>query len=142
MRVMVHTVSMRGVVVIGEGERDEAPMLFIGEAVGDGDGPRGRRRGRSARGDQPAAHGSPDAIAVIAMAERGRVLPRRRHLHGQDRRRAEAADAIDIARRRPRTSRASRRPRASDNDVTVVVLDRDRHDELIAESARRARASG
>ena len=50
MRAMLDTVSMDGVVVIGEGEKDEAPMLFNGEEVGDGHGPGGRRRGRPARG--------------------------------------------------------------------------------------------
>ena len=53
MRVMLDTVEMHGVVVIGEGEKDEAPMLFNGEEVGERPRPRGRRRGRPARGNAP-----------------------------------------------------------------------------------------
>ncbi len=89
MRLMVNTVSMRGVVVIGEGEKDEAPMLFNGEEIGDGDGPAGRRCRRPARGDP--SHGARHPRRDLRDRRRRArldVLPRRGRLHGQDRRRA------------------------------------------------------
>ena len=89
MRAMLDSVSMAGVVVIGEGEKDEAPMLFNGEPVGDGTGPRSRRRGGSARGN--AVDGARPAECDRGHRRRGArhdVLPRRRRLHEQDRGRA------------------------------------------------------
>ena len=88
MRRILDTVAMDGVVVIGEGEKDEAPMLFNGEEVGDGHGPGGRRRGRPAGGHaadrvRPAERDRRDR----ARRARDDVLPGRGRLHGQDRRR-------------------------------------------------------
>ena len=83
---MLSTVSMQGVVVIGEGEKDEAPMLYNRERVGDGTGPEVDVAVDPLEGTRLTALGMPNAIAVIAVAERGTMFfPGRRALHGQDR---------------------------------------------------------
>src|SRR5918912_809083 len=74
MRTMLHTVEMGGVVVIGEGEKDEAPMLFNGERVGSGHGPEVDVAVDPLEGTRLTAHGQPNAIAVIALAERGTMF--------------------------------------------------------------------
>src|SRR5215468_4758317 len=74
MRAMLDTVSMDGVVVIGEGEKDEAPMLFNGEQVGSGNGPQVDVAVDPLEGTRLTALGQPNAIAVIALAERGTML--------------------------------------------------------------------
>src|SRR5436189_2196289 len=74
MRQLIHTVSMNGVVVIGEGEKDEAPMLFNGEHVGDGKGPECDVAVDPLEGTRLTALGQPNAIAVIAVAERGTMF--------------------------------------------------------------------
>ena len=89
MRLMIDSVSMDGVVVIGEGEKDEAPMLFNGEQVGSGDGPRDRRRGRpDRRHDAHQRRAAERAVGDRARAARLDVLPGRRDVHGEDRDRA------------------------------------------------------
>ena len=97
MRPMLDTVSMDGVVVIGEGEKDEAPMLYNGEQVGNGHGPEVDVAVDPLEGTRLTALGP----AERDRGDRGRrarddVLPRRRRLHGQDRRRPGGADVIDI----------------------------------------------
>ena len=74
MRAMLDTVSMAGVVVIGEGEKDEAPMLYNGEEVGDGNGPGVDVAVDPLEGTRLTALGMPNAIAVIALAERGTMF--------------------------------------------------------------------
>src|SRR2546425_3889268 len=74
MRLMLDTVSMDGVVVIGEGEKDEAPMLFNGEEIGSGDGPQVDVAVDPLEGTRLTALGQPNAIAVIAVAERGTMF--------------------------------------------------------------------
>src|SRR3954452_22289702 len=74
MRQLVSTVSMRGVVVIGEGEKDEAPMLFNGEEVGNGDGPDCDVAVDPVDGTTLMAKGMPNALAVLAVAERGAMF--------------------------------------------------------------------
>ncbi len=135
MRVMINTVSMRGVVVIGEGEKDEAPMLFNGEEVGDGDGPAVDVAVDPLEGTRLCALGMPNAIAVIAVAERGTMFFPGAALYmdkivvG-----AEAADAIDIdASPTQNVQRVAEAKGMRPDEVTVVVLERDRHDALIAE---------
>src|SRR5918997_547776 len=71
MRALIGTVSMKGVVVIGEGEKDEAPMLFNGEQVGDGKGPECDVAVDPIDGTTLMAKGMPNAIAVMAVADRG-----------------------------------------------------------------------
>src|SRR5262245_61519840 len=74
MRAMLDTVSMNGTVVIGEGEKDEAPMLYNGESVGDGTGPGVDVAVDPREGTRLTALGQPNAIAVIALAERGTMF--------------------------------------------------------------------
>ena len=74
MRLMIDTVSMHGTVVIGEGEKDEAPMLFNGEEVGNGDGPGVDVAVDPIDGTRLTALGQPNALAVIALAERGSMF--------------------------------------------------------------------
>ena len=137
MRLMLDTVEMNGVVVIGEGEKDEAPMLYNGEHVGNGDGPEVDVAVDPLEGTRLTALGQPNAIAVIAVAERGTMFDpgRRASTWTRSPSGPEAADAIDIDAIADRErARASRRRRASTStEVTVVVLERDRHDGLIAE---------
>jgi fructose-1,6-bisphosphatase II len=135
MRLMLDTVSMHGVVVIGEGEKDEAPMLFNGEEVGDGTGPEVDVAVDPLEGTRLTALGMPNAISVIAVSERdtmffpGAALYMDKIAVGP-----EAADAIDIeATPTENLERVAEAKRVGVNDLTVVVLERDRHDDLIAE---------
>src|SRR6187551_604126 len=97
MRFMVNSVSMRGVVVIGEGEKDEAPMLYNGEEVGDGSGPAVDVAVDPLEGTRLTAFGQPNAIAVIAVAERGTMFdPAGAFYMDKIAVGPEAADAIDI----------------------------------------------
>src|SRR6184192_470717 len=74
MRLMLDTVRMDGIVVIGEGEKDEAPMLYNGESIGDGTGPQVDVAVDPLEGTRLTALGQPNAIAVIAVAERGTMF--------------------------------------------------------------------
>jgi len=135
MRLMINTVSMRGVVVIGEGEKDEAPMLYNGEEVGDGTGPEVDVAVDPLEGTRLTALGMPNAIAVIAVAERGTMFfPGAALYMDKIAVGPEAADAIDIdASPGENLERIAEAKNVDVNDLTVVVLERDRHEELIAE---------
>src|SRR6184192_2993714 len=99
MRLMLDTVSMRGVVVIGEGEKDEAPMLYNGEEVGDGSGPEVDVAVDPLEGTRLTALGQPNAIAVIAVAERGTMFfPDAAVYMDKIACGPDAVDAIDIER--------------------------------------------
>src|SRR6184192_90238 len=74
MRLMLETVTMAGVVVIGEGEKDKAPMLYNGERIGSGSGPEVDVAVDPLEGTRLTAQGQPNAIAVIAVAERGSMF--------------------------------------------------------------------
>ena len=135
MRRELNKLPIDGTVVIGEGERDEAPMLFIGEKVGNQDRPEGRHRGRSA--------GRHDAVRQEhAGRDRDHGDGGRRHACSMRPtstwRRSRSAPAIrrawSISMRPPRrTSAASPRPRASSpSEITALVLDRPRHADVIA----------
>ncbi len=135
MRAMLDTVAMRGVVVIGEGEKDEAPMLYNGEEVGNGQGPEVDVAVDPLEGTRLTALGQPNAIAVIALAERGTMLfPGAAVYMEKIAVGREAIGAIDI--RKSPTENVARVAKAlgkTPRDVDVVVLERDRHDALIAE---------
>src|SRR5213082_1172976 len=97
MRAMLDTVSMAGMVVIGEGEKDEAPMLFNGEEVGDGTGPEVDVAVDPLEGTRLTALGQPNAITVIAVAERGTMFfPGAAFYMNKIAVGAEAIHAIDI----------------------------------------------
>jgi fructose-1,6-bisphosphatase II len=141
MRQLIGTVSMDGVVVIGEGEKDNAPMLFNGERVGDGLGAEADVAVDPIDGTTLAAKGMPNAISVIAVAERGAmydpsaVFYMQKLVVG-----AEAADRVDINApmgwnlQQVATAKGERVA-----DLTVCLLDRPRHDGL-ADEIRRAGA--
>ena len=138
MRSMISSVEMDGVVVIGEGEKDEAPMLFNGEHVGTGGGPSVDIAVDPIDGTTLMATGRPNAVSVIAAAERGAmydpsaVFYMRKMAVG-----AEAAGKIDISAPVAHNINAVAKAKGIDTDeVVVVVLDRPRHDDLIAEIRR------
>ena len=135
MRALISTVGMRGAVVIGEGEKDNAPMLFNGEEVGDGTGPECDVAVDPIDGTTLAAKGMANAISVMAVAPRGSmydpsaVFYMEKLVTGP-----EAADVVDI--RYPVAENIHQVAKAKGSaaeDVTVVVLDRPRHDTLVEE---------
>ena len=113
MRQALNSLAIEGTVVIGEGERDEAPMLYIGEKVGTGQGPKIDIALDPLEGTTITAKGGANALAVLAMADRRRLPERARCLHGQDRGRRRAAGRGRRSRRGAgrRTSRTWPRPR-------------------------------
>jgi fructose-1,6-bisphosphatase II len=135
MRHMLQTVAMDGVVVIGEGEKDEAPMLYNGEPVGAGSGPEVDVAVDPLEGTRLTALGQPNAIAVIAVAERGSMFyPGAAVYMEKIAAGADSVDVIDINATPTENVQAvakakGRRP----TDIRVVVLERERHDELIGE---------
>jgi fructose-1,6-bisphosphatase II len=135
MRHMLSTVSMDGIVVIGEGEKDEAPMLYNGERLGGGGGPEVDVAVDPLEGTRLTALGQPNAIAVIAVAERGTMFfPGAAVYMDKIAVGPEAADAIDIdASPTQNVQGVAEAKGKALNDVTVIVLERDRHDDLIAE---------
>jgi len=135
MRVMISSVSMNGTVVIGEGEKDNAPMLYNGESVGDGTGPECDVAVDPIDGTTLTAKGMANAVAVLAVAPRGTmydpsaVFYMEKLVTGP-----EAADVVDI--RYPVAENIHQVAKAKGSnpaDVTVVLLDRPRHDQLVEE---------
>jgi fructose-1,6-bisphosphatase II len=135
MRLMVNTVSMQGVVVIGEGEKDEAPMLYNGEEVGDGTGPQVDVAVDPLEGTRLTALGIPGAISVMAVAERGSMFfPGAAMYMDKIAVGPEAAEVIDIDASPTENVRRVAEAKGLDvGDLTVVVLERDRHEGLISE---------
>jgi len=135
MRFVLDSVSMRGVVVIGEGEKDEAPMLYNGEEVGNGEGPEVDVAVDPLEGTRLTALGQPNAIAVIAVAERGTMLFPGAALYMEKIAVGpEAIDAIDIERSPTENVVAVAEALGKTaREVDVVVLERERHEDLIAE---------
>src|SRR5205809_2198592 len=135
MRSMLDTVAMDGVVVIGEGEKDEAPMLFNGEPVGDGQGPAVDVAVDPLEGTRLTALGQPNAIAVIALAERGTMFfPGAAVYMEKIAVGADAIDAIDIeATPTENVTAVAKAKGVTPRDLSVVVLERERHNDLIGE---------
>ncbi|MFB7777567.1 class II fructose-bisphosphatase [Streptomyces bauhiniae] len=135
MRTLVSTVSMNGVVVIGEGEKDEAPMLFNGERVGDGTGPEVDIAVDPIDGTTLTAKGMANAIAVLAAAERGAMFdPSAVFYMDKLVTGPEAADFVDIdAPVSVNIRRVAKAKRRTPEDVTVCILDRPRHEGVIKE---------
>jgi fructose-1,6-bisphosphatase II len=135
MRQLVSTVSMKGVVVIGEGEKDEAPMLYNGEEVGDGDGPDCDVAVDPIDGTTLMSKGMPGAIAVIAVSERGTMFdPSAVFYMEKIAAGPEAAHVLDItAPTAENIERVAKAKRGHPEDVTVVILDRPRHQQLVRE---------
>jgi len=135
MRVMISSIGMNGVVVIGEGEKDNAPMLYNGERVGDGTGPECDVAVDPIDGTTLTAKGMSNAIAVLAVAPRGTmydpsaVFYMEKLVTGP-----EAADVVDI--RLPVSENihlVAKAKGSSPEDVTVVLLDRPRHEQIAEE---------
>ncbi len=133
MRLMIDSVSMHGTVVIGEGEKDEAPMLFNGEEVGNGEGPGVDVAVDPIDGTRLTATGQPNALAVIALSGRdtmffpGAAVYMEKIASGP-----KAADAIDItAPPDENIRRVAKAKGVRPEEITVTVLDRPRHADLI-----------
>jgi fructose-1,6-bisphosphatase II len=133
MRAMLDTVSMNGVVVIGEGEKDEAPMLYNGEEVGNGQGPEVDVAVDPLEGTRLTSVGQPNAIAVIALAERGTMLfpgaaVYMDKLVGGE----EVAGVLDLdAPPAENVRRAADAKGVRASEIAVVVLDRERNQPII-----------
>jgi len=135
MRLMLDTVQMDGKVVIGEGEKDEAPMLFNGETVGSGFGPAVDVAVDPLEGTRLTALGQQNAIAVIAVAERGTMFfPGAAFYMEKIATGPEAAAVIDIdATPEENVRRVAEAKGKSPRDVSVIVLERERHERLVDE---------
>jgi fructose-1,6-bisphosphatase II len=135
MRAMLDSVAMNGVVVIGEGEKDEAPMLFNGEQVGDGSGAEVDVAVDPLEGTRLCALGQPNAIAVIAAAERGSMFfPEAAFYMEKIAVGRDAIDVIDInATPTENVNAVAKAKGISPRELTVTVLERDRHEQLIGE---------
>ena len=135
MRLLVNTVSMKGVVVIGEGEKDRAPMLYNGEQIGDGSGPACDVAVDPIDGTRLTANGMPNAISVIAVSARGSMYDPSAVFYMSKLVTGEKAAAVVDVEAPPGDNIAAvaRAKRCSPHDVTVVILDRPRHAELIAQ---------
>ena len=135
MRAMLDTVAMDGVVVIGEGEKDEAPMLYNGEHVGDGSGTPVDVAVDPLEGTRLTALGQPNAIAVIAVAERGTMFfPGAAVYMEKIAVGPEGIDVVDInASPTENVNAVAKAKGITPRELSVVVLERDRHNELIAE---------
>ena len=138
MRLMLSTVTMDGVVVIGEGEKDEAPMLFNGERVGTGDPPQADIAVDPIDGTRLLAEGRPGALSVLAVAPRGTMLDPGPAVYMEkwvvD---AQAAGVVDLdAPVADNLAKVARAKGKEVGDLTVIMLDRPRHEELFAEVRR------
>ncbi|KAA2263996.1 class II fructose-bisphosphatase [Solihabitans fulvus] len=135
MRKLIGTVSMRGVVVIGEGEKDDAPMLYNGEQVGNGDGPDCDVAVDPIDGTTLMAKGMPNALAVLAVAERGAMFDPSAVFYMEKLAVGpEAADVIDLtAPIAENIRRVAKAKHSGVSDVTVCILDRPRHEQLVAD---------
>jgi fructose-1,6-bisphosphatase II len=135
MRHQLRSISMDGVVVIGEGEKDEAPMLYNGEEIGDGTPPQVDVAVDPLEGTRLTAMGMPNALAVIALSERGSMFDPgpcvyMEKIAGGP----EVADLLDLDRPMSETVKLVARRKGTDvRDVMVVVLDRPRHQDVIDE---------
>ena len=135
MRVILETVSMDGVVVIGEGEKDEAPMLYNGERIGNGDPPETDIAVDPVEGTTLTSLGRGGATSIIAVSERGTlynpgpIMYMQKIAVGP-----EAVGVIDVNASATENLEAIAKAKGEKvRDLTVVILDRPRHDDLIAE---------
>src|ERR671917_2327185 len=140
MRKLIGSVSMRGTVVIGEGEKDEAPMLFNGEEIGNGQGPECDVAVDPVDGPTLMSKGMPNALAVLAVSERGSMFdPTAVFYMEKIATGPEAAEVIDLSVPvAENIKRIAKAKRMDISDITVCILDRPRHDDL----ARQIREAG
>jgi fructose-1,6-bisphosphatase II len=135
MRLLLDTVPMDGIVVIGEGEKDEAPMLFNGEQIGDGSPPEVDIAVDPLEGTRLTARGMPSALSVIALSERGTMFDpgpcvyMEKLAGGPD-----VADVLSLHEALPEViARVAERKGVGPGDVTLIMLDRPRQEEKVAE---------
>jgi fructose-1,6-bisphosphatase II len=134
MRFTLGAVPMDGVVVIGEGEKDKAPMLYNGEQIGDGSPPEVDVAVDPLEGTRLTANGQPSALAVVALSERGSMFDPgpcvyMEKIAGG----SEVADLLDLDRPLEQTLRLIAQRKGSEiSDLTVIMLDRERHAEAVA----------
>ena len=136
MRHVLGGVEMDGVVVIGEGEKDEAPMLYIGEEVGNGHPPRVDIAVDPIDGTRLTSLGMPNAIAVVALAERGALYSAPPGIFYMEKLAVgpEAADVVDIRKSVAENLAAVAQAKGMEiRNLTVIILDRPRHDQLVKE---------
>jgi len=135
MRLMLDTVQMDGVVVIGEGEKDEAPMLYNGEHIGDGSPPQVDIAVDPLEGTTLAARGEPRALAVIALANRGTMFDPGPCVYMlKIAAQQQFADLLDLDRPLSETLElVAKRKGTGVTDVTVMMLDRPRHEDAVEE---------
>ena len=135
MRAMLDTVAMAGIVVIGEGEKDKAPMLFNGEEIGNGAPPEVDVAVDPLEGTRLTSLGQPNAISVIAVAERGTMFfPGAAVYMDKIAVGPDVGDAIDIdSSPSENVARAAKAKGVKPSEISVVVLDRERNQPLIDE---------
>lgn len=138
MRIVLQTVDMNGIIVIGEGEKDNAPMLYNGENVGNGSAPDVDVAVDPIEGTRPLAFGRSNSIATVAIAPRGTMFDPGPFVYmnklavGP-----EAMGVIDIEKSITENLKAIAKAKRKDvEDLTTIILDRDRHKEMIAEIRR------
>jgi fructose-1,6-bisphosphatase II len=138
MRIVLQTVDMNGIIVIGEGEKDNAPMLYNGENVGNGSGPEVDVAVDPIDGTRPLAFGRSNSLATVALAPRGTMFDPGPFVYmnklavGP-----QAKGVINIEKSITENLRAiAKAKRADVEDLTTIILDRDRHKEMIAEIRR------
>jgi len=135
MRKMINTVDMQGLIVIGEGEKDNAPMLHNGEEVGNGNGPMCDVAVDPIDGTTLTSNGLNGAVSVIALAPRGSMFdPKDVYYMNKIVTGPEAASVVDITVPVGENVRRVAKAKGVDvSDITVIVLDRPRHDDLLKE---------
>jgi fructose-1,6-bisphosphatase II len=135
MRHVLGTLEMDGIVVIGEGEKDDAPMLYVGEQVGHPTGPKVDIAVDPIDGTRLLSLGMPNSISVVAIADRGTLFASPDIMYMEKiATGAQAADAIDITDDVETNLRRVAKAKHRDvKDLTVIILDRPRHEELIKE---------
>jgi len=133
MRAMLDSIEMDGVVVIGEGEKDEAPMLYNGERIGNGSPPEVDIAVDPLEGTRLTAMGFPNALAVIALSERGSMFDPGPCVYMEKMAGSAAvADLLDLDRPLGATLELIAERKGSDiRDVVVVILDRPRHEDAV-----------
>jgi fructose-1,6-bisphosphatase II len=135
MRLMLDTVPMDGIVVIGEGEKDEAPMLYNGEKIGDGSPPEVDIAVDPLEGTRLTAQGQPSALAVIALSERGTMFDPGPCVYMEKIAGSPAiADCLSLTESLPDVVRAvAKKKGVEPGDVTVIMLDRPRHEDGVTQ---------
>jgi fructose-1,6-bisphosphatase II len=138
MRIVLQTVDMNGIIIIGEGEKDNAPMLYNGENVGNGSGPDVDVAVDPIDGTRPLAFGRSNSLATVALAPRGTMFDPGPFVYmnklavGP-----EARGVINIEKSITENLQAIAKAKDKDvDDLTTIILDRDRHKEMIAEIRR------